>query len=170
MTAAAFSHPVTVPAVNAKILGLLVSNCLSHGRFRRFKRGGKTANYFVSRSYFGALLTALVQGFGRCRRRRRCQDMERQRGVRDPLRMEMSEGIERGQLYLEGTSTTAERAAWMTTPILTPRQSSSTVVIGLYQQQEDRANDDPHGRTHNGDPEINTHGGSHCLSGDGSSQ
>ena len=93
--------------------------------------------------------------------------MERQRGVRDPLRMEMSEGIERGQLDWEGTRTTEERAAWMTNPISTPRQSYSTVVIGLYQQQEDWANDDPHRRAHNRDPDINTHGGSHGLSGDG---
>ena len=49
MTVAALSHPITVPAGIAKILGLLVRNCLifvvqreegRRTRFRRFKIGG----------------------------------------------------------------------------------------------------------------------------------
>ena len=56
----------------------------------------------------------------------------------------------------------------MTSPTSTPRESSSTVVRGLHQHQEDRANNNLHGRPHNRDPDINTHGGSHGLAGDGS--
>ena len=56
----------------------------------------------------------------------------------------------------------------MKNPTLTPRESSLTVVRGLHQHQEDRANNYPHGRPHNRDPDSNTHGESHGLAGDGS--
>ena len=53
----------------------------------------------------------------------------------------------------------------MKTPTSTPRELSSAVVRSLHQNQEDRANDNPHGPAHNGNPGINTHGGYHSLSG-----
>ena len=37
----------------------------------------------------------------------------------------------------------------------------------MHQHQENRTNDDPHGRSHNGDPDIDTHGGYHGLASDG---
>ena len=63
--------------------------------------------------------------------------------------------------------TTTESAARMTTPTSMPRKSSSAAVRGLQQHQEDRADEDPRGRAHNGDPDIDTHGGYHVLTGDG---
>ena len=67
MTAVALSHPVTVPAGIPKILSLLVRYCLSHGRFSRFKRGGKTANSFGRRTLHRAALISVLLCPLRCR-------------------------------------------------------------------------------------------------------
>ena len=93
--------------------------------------------------------------------------MDRQRGVRDPLRTEMDEWIERGRLEWKGTTTTTRISARMATPTSTPRESSSMVVRSLLQKQDYLANEDPHGQAHNRDPDIDNHGGSHGLAGDG---
>ena len=62
---------------------------------------------------------------------------------------------------------TTESAARMTTPTSTPWESSSTVVRSLHQHQEDQADNNPHGRAYNEDPDFDTHGGSHFLTGNG---